>query len=74
MFFAKKCMKKTLKIALAVSVIVAIGVIATSSRKKRATKMLDQVADEGYETAHDILFPGKKTYKKELRYGPVLPS
>jgi len=67
-------MKKTLKVALVVSLVVAIGVIATSSRKKRTIKMLDQVADEGYETAHDILFPGKKNYKKELRYGPVLPS
>ena len=67
-------MKRTLKIALAVSFIVAIGVIASSSRKKKTTKMLDQVADEGYETAHDILFPGKKGHKKELRYGPVLPS
>ena len=67
-------MKKTLKVALAVSVVVAIGVIVASSRRKKATKMLDQVADEGYETAHDILFPGKKSHKKELRYGPVLPS
>ena len=35
--------------------------------------MLQDIADEGYETASDILYPGK-SFSNELRYGPVIPQ
>lgn len=35
--------------------------------------MLQDIADEGYETASDILFPGQR-FSNELRYGPVIPQ
>lgn len=32
------------------------------------------VADEGYETAHDILYPHRNRSSRKLHYGPVLPQ
>lgn len=43
------------------------------SKATKAKKMLDNIADEGYETASDILFPGKELRNK-LHYGPVIPG
>jgi len=68
-------MKNTTKIIL----LTAIGTAAITAylvrRAKctKAKKMLDNIADEGYETASDILFPGKELRNK-LHYGPVIPS
>ena len=36
-------------------------------------KRLSHVANEGYETAHDILYPEKSNKKRKLKFGPVLP-
>lgn len=58
----------------------ALGLIvaAVVMTNKRGRKIrLSQVADEGYETAHDMLYPNKfnsSRESKELRYGPVLPN
>ena len=54
--------------------ILAITVAAVYVKKCADTKrMLNQISDEGYETAHDILFPGKNMESKNLQYGPVIP-
>lgn len=37
-------------------------------------KKINQLADEGYETALDILFPEKEIRNKKLHFGPVLPK
>ena len=58
----------------------ALGVIVAAvilTNKKGRKIRLSQVADEGYETAHDMLYPNKfnsPRESKELRYGPVLPN
>lgn len=58
----------------------ALGVIVAAvilTNKKGRKIRLTQVADEGYETAHDMLYPNKfksSRESKELRYGPVLPG
>jgi hypothetical protein len=68
-------MKNTTKIML----LAAVGTAALTVylvRKANGTKskkMLDNIADEGYETASDILFPGKELRNK-LHYGPVIPG
>jgi hypothetical protein len=55
--------------------LLAVTVIAGYAKKCADTKrMLNQIADEGYETAHDILFPGKSLESKNLQYGPVIPA
>lgn len=54
------------KIILGVTAISAISVIFLLTRKHKVKKekMLDDIADEGYETAGDILYPLKtRKYK-----------
>ena len=43
-------------------------------RRINTKEMLNKVSDEGYETAHDILFPKYSRRGRHLRYGPVLPD
>jgi hypothetical protein len=40
----------------------------------KTRRKLKQVADNGYETARDVLFPGKKLKSSKLHYGPVHPG
>jgi hypothetical protein len=66
-------MKSPVKVLVLAGVAIAIIGIATYTRRRRNTNnMLDQVADEGYETAFDVLFGDKKNRRKKLHYGPVL--
>ena len=44
--------------------IIALGVIIFSVRRTKSDKMASRVADEGYETAQDILFPLKGSRMK----------
>jgi hypothetical protein len=67
-----KRMKKTLKIVAVLAVLTGIGFLVVRKSKKR--RQLKRVADNGYETAHDVLYPGKHVKQhKKLHYGPVLP-
>ncbi|TDH26440.1 hypothetical protein EXU57_10105 [Segetibacter sp. 3557_3] len=54
-------MKTSSRILLGVAAVTLAGVIIyyVNSKQHRKTYMLAQVADEGYETAEDILFPLK---------------
>ena len=54
------------KLLLTVTSLVAIGAIIYFSRKNRLERerILEQVADEGYETAYDIISP----LRSQLRY------
>lgn len=70
-------MKLIFKIALSTAIITAAIIIFKTSKnsgEKDCDQRLDRVADEGYETADDILFPGKFRPDSRLHYGPVLPS
>lgn len=58
---------------LAGAALVTAAMILAKKRKIKLGQMLSDVADEGYETAHDILYPGRSKKEKNLRYGPVLP-
>ena len=66
-------MKNISKVTLGFAAIGAIVLVIYLSRRNSAKRMLIKVSDEGYETAHDILFPHKSYRGRELRYGPVLP-
>jgi hypothetical protein len=67
-------MKTTLKIVLATAIITAI-VVAMKTTKNNSERKLAKISDEGYETAHDILYPTHKFGRgKKLHYGPVLPT
>ncbi|MFI5130350.1 MAG: hypothetical protein ACHQFX_10180 [Chitinophagales bacterium] len=64
-------MKKTIKIAIGLTVLTGIGILVVHELKRR--RQSRKVADNGYETAHDVLYPGKKGKDKKLHFGPVLP-
>ena len=65
-------MKRILKI---VTWLVALtGVSTIVLRKLNLRRKLEEVADKGYETAQDILFPGEELKSKKLHYGPVIPA
>ena len=65
-------MKKSTKITMLLTVIGAALVTTYLIRRANTKRKLSQVADEGYETAGDILFPGDAVGSK-LHFGPVLP-
>jgi hypothetical protein len=65
-------MKKTLKILAVLTVLTGIGYLVVRRINKR--RKLKHVADNGYETAHDVLYPGNHRKSRKLHYGPVLPG
>ncbi len=72
MIFMKK--KHQAMIALGIAAIAA-GLIVHELLKDHDTrKKISQLADEGYETALDILFPEKEIRDQKLHFGPVLPE
>lgn len=70
-------MKTKEKIALLLAAGTIAGLLIYSYRLRKAKKhdkALQKIADEGYETAHDVLYPGRRKKGGRLHYGPVLPS
>lgn len=67
-------MEKKDKIIVGVACVAIIGLMIYTIRRQNTRGMLNQVANEGYETAQDLLFPDKYNRFKKLRYGPVLPG
>lgn len=66
-------MKKTSKLLIGVGIAaVTTGLIIYAMRRYRSSQRRTRVANEGYETAHDILYPQKR--RKKVHYGPVLPE
>ena len=67
-------MNKSAKLALGIVAGAAIGVLVFRMiRRHKETQRLRNVSNEGYETAHDVLYPKRQTGKDRLKYGPVLP-
>ena len=68
-------MKTSNKILLGVAAVAVAGIVVyAATHSKKTNRMREQVADEGYETAHDVLFPNKGKRDRKLQYGPVLPA
>lgn len=67
-------MKKTNKILVGVGIAaVTAGLIIYAVRRYRSSQIRTRIANEGYETAPDILYP-QKNKRKKVHYGPVLPE
>ena len=68
-------MKTSTKITLGVAALAAVGLTIYLMNKEKNNRDLRMahVADEGYETAHDVLYPEKRVSPR-LKYGPVLPE
>jgi hypothetical protein len=67
-------MKKMLGILIGITAVAVVGMIIYRRQNEDTGTMLKQVSDEGYETAHDVLFPKKSKKGRGLRYGPILPN
>lgn len=64
-------MKSRQIIIVGITSIAAIGLIvllAGKIKKHRIMQRLDRIAEEGYETAGDILFPSNKSLYKNQEY------
>ncbi len=66
-------MKKTIRILAGITALAVVGMIIYRKRSRNTGNMLKNVSDEGYETAHDVLYPTKAKRGRDLRYGPILP-
>jgi len=67
----KKVLKRLAKFSAAVAGYMKQSLHPIQSDSKR---ILTRVADEGYETAYDILFPKEETRGEKLHFGPVIPG
>jgi hypothetical protein len=67
-------MKTTKKIIYSAAAVAFTGLIVYLIRKSNTNKRVAEVANEGYETAADMLHPTKNYRFKKLHYGPVLPE
>ena len=65
-------MKKMTKVFILAAV--ATPLIIYTIRRIQSRKMRGKIADEGFETATDILYPDKKSSFSKYRVGPVLPQ
>ena len=71
----KNCtMKRDTKIVLGLAAIATVALIAYGAKNRSRRRMLTKVSDEGYETAHDVLFPQRSTVGKKLHLGPIIPA
>ena len=66
-------MKSSTKVILGLAAITATGTLIYLTRSLNTKCRLKKISNEGYETAHDILYPTKYNRAKKLHYGPVLP-
>jgi hypothetical protein len=62
------------KIFAGIGIATMVGLIIYLVRHYNKYRMHEQVAEHGYETAHDRLFPKKQNWGNKNHYGPVLPS
>jgi uncharacterized protein (TIGR03382 family) len=66
-------MKTSTKTMIGAAALAAVGLAVYMLSRERRKERLAHIANEGYETAHDVLYPNK--YKSSrLQYGPVLPE
>jgi hypothetical protein len=67
-------MKTSTKILLGITAVAATGTLIFITRSLNTRRQLNHISDEGYETAHDILYPRNYNRGRKLHYGPVLPA
>ena len=64
-------MMKTILIIMGVAAVSA-PVVLYLVRRIQSSKMRRKIASEGFETAMDVLYPGKRRKFSKYRMGPVL--
>ncbi len=66
-------MKTYSKITLGAAALAFTAIMITSKKKTNAQKQISEIANEGYETAPDILKLKDGKSLKKMHFGPVLP-
>ena len=66
-------MKKIVTVLVGLTAVAIAGLLISKMRSRNTSEMLTQISDEGYETAHDVLFPAHFDRGGRLKYGPVIP-
>lgn len=67
-------MKKNLGILIGLTAVAIAGILIYRKRNRDTGDERIKVSDEGYETAHDVLFPSKSKTGRDLKYGPIIPN
>lgn len=67
-------MKNSTKITLALVAVSTAVIVSCELQRLKTRRMVAKISDEGYETAQDILYPGRIVAGKKLHFGPVLPD
>jgi hypothetical protein len=66
-------MKTYSKITLGAAALAFATIMIATKKKAIAQKQMSEIANEGYETAADILKVNNKKSLKKMHFGPVLP-
>ena len=67
-------MKTSKKLIFGAAAIAITGILVYIKRRANTKRRIEEVADEGYETAADLLHPKTNRRFKKIHYGPVLPQ
>jgi hypothetical protein len=59
-------MKKK-ELLIGIASVIALGIIIYAVKKDKSEKRAESIADAGYETAHDILYPMRSKWFKRHR-------
>jgi len=54
-----------------VTTLVAVSMVMYLIKRNNEERRLDRIAEEGYETAHDILFPSRRDRIRRNRAGDI---
>ena len=65
--------KKSNILLVGLGTAIAIGMVVYLARRNKSNQRHGRVAEEGYETADVILFPGKRPRSRIFHYGPDFP-
>ena len=67
-------MKTSKKLIYGAAALAFTGLLVYVTRHANTKRRIAEVADEGYETAADLLHPKTNRRFKKIHYGPVLPQ
>ena len=67
-------MKTPKKLIFGAVALAFTGLLVYVTRRANTKRRIAEVADEGYETAADLLHPKTNSRFKKIHYGPVLPQ
>ena len=65
---------KATKLTAVIGLVTMLGLIVYMRRRQKTNRRKKQIAEQGYETAHDILFPMKSSRRQIVQLHTELAS